>query len=101
MESALKALAHPDRQALLRHLMRGEQTTGGLAKKAGLRQPATSQHLKVLREANLVHVRADGNKRLYRVDIGALKKLRAQLDSFWGNSLDALKTVAEKKHRGR
>ena len=101
MESALKALAHPDRQVLLRHLMKGEHTTGGLAKKARLRQPATSQHLKVLREANLVHVRADGNKRLYRVDIDALQKLRAQLESFWGGSLNALKAAAEKKRRGK
>jgi DNA-binding transcriptional ArsR family regulator len=101
MESALKALAHPDRQALLRHLMKGEQTTGGLAKKAHLRQPATSQHLKVLRDANLVHVRGDGNKRVYRVDVIELQKLRTKLDAFWGGSLDALKTAAEKKHRGK
>lgn len=100
MENALKAIAHPDRQALLRHLMKGEETTGALAKKAGLRQPTTSQHLKVLRAANLVHVRADGNKRLYRVDVVALRKLRAQLDSFWGGSLDRLKSAAEKR-RGK
>ena len=55
----------------------------------------------MLREANLVHVRADGNKRLYRVDIDALQKLRAQLESFWGGSLDALKAAAEKKRRGK
>ena len=94
MEDALKAIAHPDRQVLLRHMMKGEETTGALAKKAGLRQPATSQHLKVLRDANLVHVRADGNKRLYRGDVDALQRLRAQLDSLWGGSLGKLKTTA-------
>lgn len=100
MENALKAIAHPDRQVILWHLMKGEVTTGQLAQKAGLRQPATSQHLKVLRDAKLVHVRADGNKRLYRVDLAAMEKLRAQLDSFWGGSLGKLKATAEKR-RGK
>jgi DNA-binding transcriptional ArsR family regulator len=46
--------------------------------------------LKVLREAGLVHVRVDGNQRLYRVDMDLLGQVRAQLDAFWGDRLATL-----------
>jgi uncharacterized protein YndB with AHSA1/START domain/DNA-binding transcriptional ArsR family regulator len=46
--------------------------------------PAASQHLKLLREAGLVQVCADGNRRLYRVDLERLSEVRSQLEDFWG-----------------
>jgi DNA-binding transcriptional ArsR family regulator len=68
----------------------GEQSSSAIADALRLSRPATSQHLKVLRDAGLVHVRVDGNQRLYRVDFDLLAEVRAQLDSFWGTRLDRL-----------
>ena len=55
-----------------------------------LSRPATSQHLKVLREAGLVSVRRDGNRRYYRVQADRVARLRALLDEFWGSRLASL-----------
>lgn len=73
----------------------GECTAGELATGCGLTRPATSQHLKVLREAGLVSVRALGNQRLYRARPAGLADLRAFIDSFWARRLDALRTAVE------
>lgn len=63
--------------------MREERTSGSLAEECGWTKPAASQHLKVLREAGLVDVRADGNRRLYRARRDGLARLRTFLDEFW------------------
>jgi len=55
-----------------------------------LSRPAASQHLKVLREADLVSVRAEGTRRLYRARADRLAELRAMLDQFWGSRLASL-----------
>jgi DNA-binding transcriptional ArsR family regulator len=68
----------------------GERSPSDLAASCQLSRPATSQHLKVLREADLVSVRLDGNRRLYRVRAGRLAELRAMLDEFWGSRLAGL-----------
>jgi len=60
-----------------------ERTSGALALECGWTKPAASQQLKVLREAGLVDVRADGNRRLYRARREGLAELRAFLDDFW------------------
>jgi DNA-binding transcriptional ArsR family regulator len=61
-----------------------------LAEAVALTRPAASQHLKVLRDAGLVHVRVDGNQRLYRVDPARLEEVRRQLEGFWGDRLGRL-----------
>ena len=63
--------------------MRAERTSGSLAAERGWTKPATSQHLRVLREAGLVEVRADGNHRVYRARRQGLDQLRDVLDDFW------------------
>lgn len=68
-----------------------ELQAGELAALTGMSQPAASQHLRVLREAGLMDVRSDGPRRLYRVNFAALQALRAQLDDFWGEHLEALR----------
>jgi DNA-binding transcriptional ArsR family regulator len=78
-----------------------ERTSSELAEAAGLSRSAASQHLKILRDAGLVHVRVDANRRLYRVDPERLASLRAFLDDFWGDHLGQLKTTAEDLHRER
>jgi DNA-binding transcriptional ArsR family regulator len=89
-EAALRALAHPGRRQVLELLAGAEQTSGALASACGWTKPAASQHLKVLREAGLVAVRTDGNRRLYRTRREGLAELRAFLDEFWTGRLAML-----------
>jgi DNA-binding transcriptional ArsR family regulator len=100
-EEALRAIGHPGRRAMLRLAWDAERTSSELADAAGLSRSAASQHLKILREAGLVHVRVDANRRLYRVDLERLGRLRAFLDEFWGDRLDSLRSTAETLSRRR
>lgn len=89
-DAALRALAHPGRRRVLEALASEECTSSALAAECGWTKPAASQQLKVLREAGLVDVRADGNRRLYRVRREGLAELRAFLDEFWTGRLAVL-----------
>jgi len=95
VDAALRALAHPRRRAMLRLVLAGERTAGELADAAGTSAPDASRHLKVLREAGLLAVRADGTSRLYRIDPVRLAEVRAVLDEFWDDRLATLKATAE------
>ena len=90
-EAALRALADPRRRQMLGLVWDREQSPSDLAKRCRLSRPATSQHLKLLREAELVSVRLDGNRRFYRVRADRLAELRAMLDDFWGSRLASLR----------
>ena len=70
----------------------GERTPSELATSCQLSRPATSQHLKVLRDTGLVSVRLEGTRRLYRVRADRLAELRAMLDEFWGSRLASLQS---------
>lgn len=96
MVDPIDAIAHPGRRAMLRLVIDEEYPAGELAERIGMSQPATSQHLKILRDAGLVTVRVDGPRRLYRVDLHGLERLRSELDGFWEPSLQALKLAAER-----
>jgi DNA-binding transcriptional ArsR family regulator len=78
-----------------------ERTAGELAEAAGLAPSAASPHLKLLREAGLMHVRVDARRRLYRVDLERLAEVRAALDDLWGGALDTLKLTAERTRLDR
>ncbi len=95
MEDPVEAIAHPRRRAMLRLVLDEERAVADLVERTGLSQPATSQHLRVLRDAGLVRVRVDGPRRLYRADPDGLARLRRELDGFWLPALDALKAAAE------
>ena len=97
MQAAIDALAHPGRRAMLHLVLDRELTVGELAEQVGLGFTAASQHLKVLRDAGLVHGRVDGRRRLYRVDLAGLERLREELDAYWGPALAALKNAAERR----
>lgn len=101
LDDALQAIGHPGRRAMLRRAWDAERTSGELAEAAGLSQSAASQHLKLLRDQGLVHVRVDANRRLYRVDVERLAELRAHLDEFWGDRLEVLKSDVEQAPRRR
>jgi DNA-binding transcriptional ArsR family regulator len=91
-QAALRALADPRRRRMLMLAWDRERSPSELAASCRLSRPATSQHLKVLREADLVSVRLAGNRRLYRVRAERLAELRAMLDEFWGSRLASLQS---------
>jgi DNA-binding transcriptional ArsR family regulator len=95
MEQALRAIANPRRRAMLELVWDGERSASEIAAFSGLSKPATSQHLRVLREAGLVVVRVAGNQRLYRSDPVRIEELRAALDAFWGERLGRLRAEVE------
>jgi DNA-binding transcriptional ArsR family regulator len=98
-EAALRALAHPKRRAMLDLVWEVERSSSDLAAECGLSRPATSQHLKVLREADLVSARVDRTHRLYRARTERVAELQAFLDSFWGSKLAALERATRRPAR--
>jgi DNA-binding transcriptional ArsR family regulator len=87
------ALADPTRRQIVEMLADGERTAGAIAKQFEVSGPAISQHLKVLREARLVRVRADAQRRIYALDAAGIGELDAWLSNirrFWRGRLDAL-----------
>lgn len=100
-----EALGDPVRRRLLELLIPGEQPAGALvtALQARVRitQPAVSQHLRVLREAGLVQVRAEGTRRLYAVDDAGTAAARAWLARFEDTFAQPLDALATELARGR
>ena len=99
MEAALKAIAAPHRRTILRLVAESELSAGEIAANFDLTRPAISQHLGVLKEAGLVSERREGTRRLYRASPQGLVELKAFLDEFWGDRLEALKLEAEREER--
>jgi DNA-binding transcriptional ArsR family regulator len=97
MEAALKAIAEPRRREILRLVWDGERSAGEIASHFEVTRPAISQHLRVLKEADLILERRQGTKRFYRARPEGLDELRAYLDGFWENKLSALKRAAERE----
>jgi DNA-binding transcriptional ArsR family regulator len=90
---AFLALADPTRRHIIETLAAGESAFGEIADQFEMSRPAVSQHLKVLREAGLVSVRKDAQRRIYRLDAAGLGELEQWLDKvkrFWGPRLDEL-----------
>ena len=76
---------------------KGVRPVGEIAEGLPVSRPAVSQHLKVLKDAGLVADRPEGARRVYAIDPSGLGALRAWLDQFWGDALDAFKIEAERK----
>jgi len=96
--SAYPALAEPHRRRILDLLREGERPAGELVNRLDLSQPGVSKHLKVLREARLVAVRASGKQRLYALRPGPLAEVDHWLEpyrTFWSGRLDALERHLE------
>ncbi|GGI96992.1 ArsR/SmtB family transcription factor [Streptomyces brasiliensis] len=93
-DSALwTALADPHRRAVVALLLERSRPVGEIAEACGLSQPSASKHLKVLREAGIVRVRQDAQRRVYALDpapIAALDAWLAPYRRLWNRSLDAL-----------
>jgi DNA-binding transcriptional ArsR family regulator len=93
---ALEALADPTRRAVFERLRKGPRTVGRLAEGLPVSRPAVSQHLKVLKGAGLVAEERAGTRHVYHVETRGLVALRAYLDGFWDEALEAFKAEAEK-----
>jgi DNA-binding transcriptional ArsR family regulator len=91
--STFEALAQPTRREILDLLREGERSVGELVARVPLTQPGVSKHLRVLRDAGLVRVRVDAQRRLYGVRPEPLSEIDAWLQPYrhlWADRLDAL-----------
>ncbi len=93
--NGFSALGDPTRRAIFERLAGRPRSVGELAAELPVSRPAVSQHLKVLKEAGLVSDRAEGTRRLYRVDPGGVGAMRDYLDRFWDQALTAFKGAVE------
>ena len=96
----VQAIANPTRREILGLVWDRELPASVIAARVNLTAPATSQHLRVLREADLVAVRIDANRRLYRIRPEGVEELRSILESFWTGRLASLKRAAEEIYTG-
>jgi DNA-binding transcriptional ArsR family regulator len=95
MDTVLQALADPSRRTLLEILRDHPASAGELAEALPIARPGVSRHLRVLRDAGLVEVRRDAQRRIYSLRPEAFVEVDDWLDSFralWRNRLDALHT---------
>lgn len=93
MADVFELLADPGRRRLVELMQGGERSVGELVAATGASQPAVSRNLRLLREGGLVAVRAEGQKRFYRVLPERLKELDAWLEPYrlvWSSRLDEL-----------
>ncbi|MBE3008192.1 winged helix-turn-helix transcriptional regulator [Microbispora sp. NEAU-D428] len=93
MSATFDVLAEPARRRILDLLLERPRLVGELTERLGLTQPGTSKHLKVLREAGLVRVRRDAQRRWYELCPEPLAEIDAWLAPYrrlWSESFDAL-----------
>jgi DNA-binding transcriptional ArsR family regulator len=108
MASTFEVLAEPNRRRILDLLLAAERPVGELVRETALSQPSVSKHLRVLREAELVDVRIDAQRRIYRVcgePLQALEEWLAPYRRLWAARLDALEqrleTIADDESKAR
>ena len=94
-EAQLDALGDTTRRAILARLLEGPLAVGELASHFPVSRPAISQHLRILKDANLVLDQPQGNRRLYTLNPEGFDSLRDYFDQFWSLALTAFKQKAE------
>jgi DNA-binding transcriptional ArsR family regulator len=94
-DAVLRALAEPRRREMLRLVRDEPRSVGEIAAQFEVSQQAVSQHLQVLKDAGLVAVRKDGQRRLYMVRPEGLETLDAFLTELWPAGLARLKAAVE------
>lgn len=92
---AIETLGDPTRRAIFELLVTRPQPVRELADVLPVSRPAVSQHLKVLKQAGLVTDRAEGTRRIYRVDPSGVAAMREYLDRMWEAALAAFAAAVE------
>jgi DNA-binding transcriptional ArsR family regulator len=94
-DAVLRALAEPHRQAMLRLVRDEPRSVGEIAAQFDISQQAVSQHLQVLKDAGLVAVRKQGQRRLYVIRPEGLETLETFLAELWPAGLERLRDAVE------
>ena len=97
-----KALADPTRRDILLKLAEGEMKAGEIFETVDVSQPACSQHLRVLRDLDLVYQHREASTRVYRLNAAPLEEVNAfttQFEKFWSKALDRLEVAMEKDQK--
>jgi len=96
------AIAEADRREILDALKAGEKAVGAIVTDLSMSQPQVSKHLRVLSEVGLVACRADGRRRLYRLEPGRLRPLHdwlAKYEQAWNARLDRVDDYLQELQR--
>jgi DNA-binding transcriptional ArsR family regulator len=100
MDAAFKAMAEPRRREILRLIWSEELPAAQIAARfTDVTRSAVSQHLGVLRDAELIVGRRDSTRRMYRVNHEEMARLRTFLDDYWTGSLERLRDLSEASER--
>jgi DNA-binding transcriptional ArsR family regulator len=95
----LTVLSDPTRQRIVEMLAKGPRASGDIARQFDMTAPAVSQHLKTLRDAKLVRVRPEAQRRFYELNPEGVMELSQWVEgirAFWANKLDALEEELRK-----
>lgn len=95
------ALADPTRRTIFARVAARPRSVTDLADELPVSRPAVSQHLRVLKDADLVRVRADGTRRIYAAHPDGLRAMRDELDGFWSAALTNFKNLVDAEQRER
>ena len=96
----MSALSDPTRRAVFERVLQAPRSVGEIAKAMPISRPAVSQHLRVLKDAGLVHEAKAGTRRIYSADAKALGELRVAIDEMWRTALgEFAATLNEKEKR--
>ncbi|HVS62395.1 MAG TPA: metalloregulator ArsR/SmtB family transcription factor [Thermoanaerobaculia bacterium] len=94
-DAVFAALADPTRRRLVEKLSHGPRCVTELSEGLPVTRPAVSQHLKVLRGANLVRERRAGTRRYYSLEQRGFEAVRSWVDRMWDDALEAFRRKAE------
>lgn len=95
--ATLDALGDSRRRSILERLLDGPLAVGVLAEQLPISRPAVSQHLRVLKEAELVIESVSGTRHLYRINPAGLEVVRDYFDRFWATTLGSFAALAEQE----
>ncbi len=90
-----EALGDPNRRAIVELLRTGDRSVQELADALPISRPAVSRHLRLLKRAGLVTVRAEGTRRLYRLHDDGIEAVRDYLQAVWGEAAARFRLAAE------
>jgi DNA-binding transcriptional ArsR family regulator len=100
LQAGLDALGDPTRMAIFQKLANGAVAVNELARTLPVSRPAVSQHLRVLKDAELVTDSKSGTRRLYQLNPEGVARLRAHFDQMWTQALSAFQEAAEQEPKG-